>query len=59
MSKCLDCGKEYHRDSGPMICVCTECLQKPSPPPAWVERNGLMVPSDPLVASKHPGDVAE
>lgn len=51
MSKCLDCGKEYHRDSGPMVCVCTECLQKPSPPESFIKQNGLFVPNPVLRSS--------
>ena len=42
--RCGTCGEEYERDSGPMICVCTPCLNRPRPPEPFVQVGGIMVP---------------
>lgn len=42
---CQSCGQPYVRDTGPMICVCTEYLRKPPSPPSFIERNGLLIPN--------------
>ncbi len=43
--KCIHCGEPDDRDSGPMISVCTKCLNKPRPPEPYIEKNGLLVPN--------------
>jgi hypothetical protein len=43
--KCIDCGKDFDRSSGPMICMCTECLRKPPPPDPHIQVNGIWVPN--------------
>lgn len=45
MKRCVQCGQPYDRDGGPMIPVCSECLNKPAPSPAFVEKNGLLIPN--------------
>lgn len=47
MNTCMDCGQKYERTSGIMICVCTNCLNKPRPPyvEPYLERGRLFVPN--------------
>lgn len=45
VNKCLECGEMYHRDSGPMITVCTPCLMKPRPPDRFIEQGRILVPN--------------
>lgn len=42
---CDVCGEPFDREFGPMIVVCTPCLNKPAPPDAFVEQRGLFVPN--------------
>ena len=47
MSRCMECGKEYDRKSGPMISLCDECVNQPPPPPSYVMVNGVLVRATP------------
>jgi len=42
---CGQCKQEFERSSGPMVVVCTPCLNKPKPPPDFIEKNGLWIPN--------------
>jgi hypothetical protein len=44
--RCIDCGEIYDaKGGGPMVNYCGDCFNKPAPPPAYVERNGLLIPN--------------
>lgn len=43
--KCGTCGEEYERNNGPMIQVCTPCLNKPPKPDSYVKLGNLWVPN--------------
>lgn len=40
---CIECGQQYHRDSGPMICVCWSCLKKPPQPDKYIKQGNLYI----------------
>ncbi len=43
---CQDCGRPFDIGGGYILMhVCPDCLAKPARPPAYVERNGLLVPN--------------
>lgn len=46
MKRCIECRREYERDSGLMINLCDECCATlKDRPPAFVHRNGLVIPN--------------
>lgn len=46
MVPCIDCGKDFDIGRGYILMhCCPECMAKPAPPPAYIERNGLLVPN--------------
>lgn len=44
--KCNICRQQYERNSGPMIVVCTSCLNKPKEPDKYIKSGSLFLPTN-------------
>lgn len=46
MSKCIHCGREYHREGGDILMPrCDDCRSDPSAPEAFVTVRGIVRPN--------------
>lgn len=45
MTICTECGQTYKRDTGPMICVCDECLNESVKLEPYIKQGNFYIPN--------------